>query len=175
MEYRKIDMAELGLPLFSRFIRRQVVTKCWRKIDGEWVIKDISFIDDAKPDEYGHLVKHLKTTLSTGGTVFGAFEDGGLKGFASVEGKPIGSRGQYLDLSCMHVSQDMRGRGIGKRLFTLAAAWAGEHGAEKLYISAHSAVETQAFYKAMGCVEAEEYSAAHVEKEPADCQLELVL
>ena len=42
----------------------------------------------------------------------------------------------------------------------------------KLYISAHSAVESQAFYKAMGCVEAEVYHQGHVEEEPYDCQLE---
>ncbi|MCI8896985.1 MAG: hypothetical protein HFI61_04170, partial [Lachnospiraceae bacterium] len=34
------------------------------------------------------------------------------------------------------------------------------------------AVETQAFYRAMGCVEAQEYNKEHVEKEPYDCQLE---
>ena len=48
----------------------------------------------------------------------------------------------------------------------------GENGAGKLYISAHSAVESQAFYKSMGCVEAGEYNPEHVEKEPYDCQLE---
>ena len=50
-----------------------------------------------------------------------------------------------------------------------------EKGAGKLYISAHSAVESQAFYKAMGCVEAKEINAAHAEKEPFDCQLEFSL
>ena len=30
--------------------------------------------------------------------------------------------------------------------------WAKQKGAKKLYISAHSAVESQAFYKSMGCV-----------------------
>ncbi len=41
-----------------------------------------------------------------------------------------------------------------------------------LYISAHSAVETQAFYKKMGCTEAQQYRQEHVEQEPYDCQLE---
>ena len=45
----------------------------------------------------------------------------------------------------------------------------------KLYISAHSAVETQSFYRAMGCVEAEAYCAEHVEREPFDCQLECAI
>ena len=62
--------------------------------------------------------------------------------------------------------------GIGRTLFDAAKEWARKNGAEKLYISAHSAVESQAFYKAMGCVEAKEYNQKHVEEEPYDCQLE---
>ena len=77
-----------------------------------------------------------------------------------------------MDLSSIHVSEDMRGHGIGKQLFQLAAAWAKSNGAKKLYISAHSAVESQAFYHAMGCVEAMEYKKEHVEQEPYDRQLE---
>ena len=89
-----------------------------------------------------------------------------------MEGKPFGSKGQYRDLTSLHVSRDKRGHGIGRTLFQKAADWARSRGAEKLYISSHSAVETQAFYRAMGCVEAQEYQYAHVEKEPYDCQLE---
>ncbi len=86
-----------------------------------------------------------------------------------------GSRFQYLDLSSIHVSQDVRGQGIGKNLFSAAKRFARGKNAKKLYISAHSAVESQAFYRAMGCKEAEEYDAGHVKREPYDCQLEYVL
>lgn len=109
------------------------------------------------------------------GFVYGAFFGGVLKGFVSVEPELFGGVQKYVDLSSIHVSQDMRGRGIGRALFLAAKEWAKAHGALKLYISAHSAVESQAFYKAMGCVEAEVYNQAHVEKEPYDCQLECVL
>ena len=61
---------------------------------------------------------------------------------------------------------------MGRALFLAAKGWARERGGRKLYISAHSAVESQAFYKAMGCVEAEVYHQGHVEEEPYDCQLE---
>ena len=94
--------------------------------------------------------------------VLGAFADGALKGFASVESAPLGKAGDYRDLTCLHVSAELRGRGIGRELFTRAAQWARAHGGKKLYLSAHSAVETQAFYAAMGCVEAREYNEAHV-------------
>ena len=98
--------------------------------------------------------------------------EGGLKGFISVEPALFGGEQQYLDLSSLHVSEDMRRTGIGRSLFSTAKTWAKKQGARKLYISAHSAVESQAFYKAMGCIEAKVYHQGHVEAEPCDCQLE---
>lgn len=172
LTYRMLEENEITRELFRNFIRRQVVNDCWRSVDGEWCIKSDPFIDDWKEEDYAFLVQCLRNTVRTGGMVTGAFEDGKLKGFVSVEAEPIGSKGQYLDLTSIHVSQDMRGKGIGRCLFTEAKKWAKEHGAQKLYISAHSAVESQAFYKAMGCAEAEEYQKSHVEQEPYDCQLE---
>lgn len=175
MEYRELSIDEISKTLFESFIRYQEVTQCWRKIDGAWVIKDISFIEDWDESKHTVLVNCLKNTIETGGVVFGAFDGYGLKGFASVESAGFGKNHQYLDLSCIHVSQDMRGNGIGKQLFDLTKKWAKQHLAQKLYISSHSAVETQAFYKAMGCVEDEEYNQCYVDKEPCDCQLECVL
>lgn len=172
MVYREVGIEELDFNLFACFYRRQNVTKCWRKIDGKWEIKDIVFVDDWTQQDYVELIAYLRNTITTGGLVVGAFAEGGLKGFVSVESELFGSRKQYLDLSSIHVSEDMRGMGIGKVLFEKAKMFAKEQGASKLYISAHSAVESQAFYRTMGCVEAKEYNAMHVEKEPCDCQLE---
>lgn len=175
-EIRLISENEIEKDLFRYHIRHQRVTKCCRKVDGVWNVVDVKpFTENWGEKEYEFLAACLKNTVATGGAVYGAFVDGCLKGWASVEGKPFGSRGQHLDLSSMHVSEDCRRTGIGRALVERAKVWAREHGAEKLYISAHSAVESQAFYLAMGCVEAEEYSARHVELEPADCQMELAL
>ncbi|MBO5277955.1 MAG: GNAT family N-acetyltransferase [Lachnospiraceae bacterium] len=175
IDYRSLQESEITRPLFRHFNRRQVVKDCWRRVGGEWVIREDPFIDDWSEEDYQFLVQCLRNTVNTGGVVYGAFENGQLKGFTSVEAQPLGSENQYLDLSCIHVSEDMRGQGIGTRLFSLACNWAREHGAKKLYISAHSAVETQSFYRAQGCVEAEEYNREHAEKEPYDCQMECVL
>lgn len=175
IEYRQLQIADLTHDLFRHFNRRQVVKDCWRRVDGEWIIKEAPFIDDWSEKDYQFLIQCLRNTVNTGGVVYGAFKNEQLKGFTSVEAEPLGSKGQYLDLSCIHVSEDMRGQGMGKSLFSFACNWAREHGAEKLYISAHSAVETQSFYRAQGCVEAEEYNREHVEKEPYDCQMEYVL
>lgn len=171
-QYRDLTAGELCPALFAGFTRRQVVTKCWRREGDRWVIRDDPFIDDWSPADYETLAACLKNTLATGGFVHAAFLDGALKGFVSVESALFGGGNRYMDLSSIHVSQELRGRGIGSALFSAAGNWARSRGARKLYISAHSAVESQAFYRRMGCVEAQEYDPRHVEAEPFDCQLE---
>lgn len=175
VEYRILSESEIDRALFAQFVRHQVVVDCCRKVDGAWTVKPDPFVDDWSEDDYRTLVACLKNTARTGGFVCGAFVAGALKGFVSVEPGLFGGDQGYLDLSSLHVSEDVRGRGIGTELFRRAAGWARQAGARKLYVSAHSAVETQAFYRAMGCVEAREYDMRHVEREPFDCQLECEL
>lgn len=170
--YRQLCENEINRELFGNFVRHQKVRECWRKIDGKWVVRDAPFIDDWSEEDYKFLVTCLRNTVSTGGFVYGAFMGSALKGFVSVEPGLFGGEQRYLDLSSIHVSEDMRGKGIGKVLFLAAKEWGRQQGAGKLYISAHSAIETQAFYKAMGCVEAQVFHQGHVEREPFDCQLE---
>jgi len=150
-----------------------VVTDCWRRVDGQWTVRPAPFVDDWSEEDFQVLIQCLQNTVRTGGFLYAAFGEDGLKGFVSVESELIG--GEYLDLTSIHVSADMRGRGIGRALFQAAKVWAAERGARKLYISSHSAVETQSFYRAMGCVEAAVYCRKHVEMEPFDCQLECPL
>lgn len=175
IQYRPLNINELDRELFRHFTRHQAVTKCWRRENEKWVIKDIPFIDDWSEADYQTLVACLKNTIQTGGVVYGAFCDGMLKGFTSVEPLFFGGTQKYLELSSLHVSEELRGSGIGTELFLLAKKWAKQHGALKLYLSAHSAVETQCFYLKMGCMEAAVYSWRHVEAEPFDCQLECKL
>ncbi len=175
LEYRHLCADEISRTLFSHFIRHQTVTKCLRQENGTWTAKDAPFIDDWSEEDYQKLIACLKNTVNTGGFVYGAFLDSKLKGIASVESDFFGSICKYLDLSCLHVSEDVRGKGIGTELFRRAKDWAKAHGADKLYISSHSAVETQAFYQRMGCVDTKEYNQMHVDQEPYDRQLECSL
>ena len=43
INYRRIKESELSVSLFADFDRYQEVNRCWRKEDGEWVLKDIVF------------------------------------------------------------------------------------------------------------------------------------
>lgn len=173
--YEILAESQISRELFRDFKRYQEVKRCWRKEEDGWKLKEIPFIEEWGEPEYEFLVKCLKNTVKTGGFVFGCFVEGKLAGFTSVENKPFGSGKQYVQLSSIHISQESRGRGYGSKLFRCAVSAGRMMGAEKLYISAHSAEETQAFYHAMGCVEAEEYNLELFAAEPCDCQLEYVL
>jgi len=172
---RPLSAGEMNRELFAFFIRRQEVTMCRRRVGLSWRMVYCPFVDDWTEEQLLHQIHHLQTVLHSGGAVFGAFADGVLKGFSAVAGKPLGPDGAYRDLLSLHVSADCRGRGLGRMLFEHCAQWAREDGAQKLYISAHSAQETQAFYAAMGCVDTLWPSPEHVALEPFDCQLEYTL
>ena len=173
--YRELAADEIAPALFNDFVRRQEVKRCWRKESGRWVLKDIAFLDDWSPADYTHLLQKLRAILLSGGAVLAAFDGGVLAGFAAVTNEPFGPAEEYLQLSELNVSQPLRGQGIGRELFRLACEQARTRGAQKLYLSAHSAEETQAFYRAMGCVEAAWYHPELVALEPCDCQMEFLL
>lgn len=172
LHYRKLSAGEISPRLWDGFTRRQVVGACWRRVDGAWCVRDDPFVDDWSADDVRALAGELKKTARAGGLVLAAFDGGAMKGFASVAPEPFGDAGEYLDLTNLHVSEELRGQGVGTALFCAARAWARERGAQKLYLSAHSAVESIAFYRKMGCVEARFLHQKHVEAEPFDCQLE---
>lgn len=125
---RTLSAGELNRELFRFFIRHQVVTKCWRRDQGEWLIRDAPFVDDWSEEDYDFFIACLGNTINAGGLVLGAFFEGKLKGVASVEPELFGGEHWYLDLSSIHVSEDMRGRGMGAALFAAAKDWARAHG-----------------------------------------------
>lgn len=66
IQYRNLERQEICQELFYDFLRHQVVTKCWRKENDKWVIKEVPFIDDWKEDDYQYLVSCLKKAIKTG-------------------------------------------------------------------------------------------------------------
>ena len=94
---RAVAPDELELSLFDGFVRRQEVNLCYRREHGRWVVRSDPFVDDWSEADYRFLIECLHNTLKTGGALFGVFDGSVLKGFASVESKPMGSRGQYRD------------------------------------------------------------------------------
>jgi len=114
--------------------------------------------------------------INSGGIVFAVFYNGNhLIAFSSLLYNFWGSQKQYVQLMQLHISTEYRRLGVGKQLFALCVKKAKEWGAKKLYISGHSAEETQQFYEAVGCVDAKEINDYIANHEPFDIQLEYKL
>lgn len=176
MEIVEIAEDELRQDLLKYFNRYQEVNLVWRIIDGEKVLKENRFIEEWDENLKQEIINEDFTIcLKHGGAVYGAFHGGKMIAFAALLHDFFGTNKQYLQLMQLHVSNEYREFGIGKRLFYICADKAREWGAEKLYISSHSAEETQGFYKSLGCVDAVEINKRLAEHEPCDIQLEYVL
>ncbi len=174
MQYKRLTADAITADFLSSFERYQEVKKCWRKIQNEWTLQPIAFTESWDAEELRKISLSLKQT-AVSGAVFAAFPDGSSHpaAFAAVEGKPIGSHGQYLVLHELYTDARYRSQGLGTELFHLACSYARERGVEKLYISAHSSEESQRFYRRQGCTDAEEIDPHLYELEPCDCHLEI--
>lgn len=159
----------------DNFIRRQKVTRCWRKVDGEYRLLPVEYVEDWDLNELRQLAARICEGLKNGNIAFGAFIDGEPVGFAYLDRTPFGSKNQYIDLAEFYVSLPHRNKGLGRKLFKSACDGAKRLGAKSLYISAHSAEDSIAAYKSFGCIPAEEINAELAQKEPFDLPLEFKL
>ena len=153
------------------FIRHQEITECWRCMEGTWQLLPIAFTEDWDLKRLREEAADILSAIDEGSPVIGAFDGERVVGFAQL-GERLGSGGEYIELVGFHVSEPYRGQGIGRRLFAAICDAARASGADKLYISAHSSRESQAAYRALGCVYAGEVDPVRVEKEPCDVQME---
>jgi ribosomal protein S18 acetylase RimI-like enzyme len=170
--YKRLILSDLSPDMLTHFIRRQEVKKTWRKINNEWVLIDNPFVADWDENFRKELItEDFPQAINSGGTVFAAFYGDKLIAFFAVDGNLLGSLKQYAWLVYAHVSADFRHLGVGRKLFMLSAEFAQTIKAKKMYISALSSEETQAFYRAMGCTDAKEIIPELFEAEPFDVHL----
>lgn len=175
IKYERLTTENFNEYSLDKFVRHQICNEWIRKKDGEFYILKKDFIENWDLEELRDTAAEELTAIREDSIAYGAFDEGRLIGFASLRNEIFGSFKQYIELKMMHVSEEYRGLGIGKKLFLLVASEAKKLGLEKLYISAHSSVESQAFYKSLGCVEATEIDAKRQANEPADVQMEYIL
>ena len=175
LTYTELTAETLTARSLDGFVRRQVVEECWRRVDGALVLRPVAYVEDWTLADRRTRAEEMLEGVRQGARVFAALDGKAVVGFAYLKPEPFGSRGQYRELGRFYVSEPCRGRGVGRRLFAMACEGAREMGAEKLYLSAHSAREPMAVYRRLGCVEAEELNQRLVEKEPCDVQMEFRL
>lgn len=182
-QFRISDKGLTYRPLRSDEVHRiseidpsELIERVWRRIDDQYQLVTISYQEDDWPDGYQAYSDKLRETVASGGTAFGAFtEQGSMVGFATLNNDLFGETTRYLLLDSMFVSRTHRGAGIGRQLVALCAEQARQWGADKLYLCAASSESTIAFYRAIGCVAAQEVNQVLYDRDHRDIQLELDL
>ena len=176
IQYRRLNIDDIKLNILDHFNRYQVVERDFNRHGDQYVLEENPHIENWDESRKHEVISgDFMQAIHSGGTLFGAFDGGKLIGFCAVSGKYIGNNNQYLQLKQMHVSYEYRNNGIGRKLFSMGSNSARNFGAQKLYITASSSEESQAFYRAMGCVYAEEIIPELFRTEPYDVHMEYVL
>jgi len=173
--YHPITPKDCRPRLFKKFSRYQEVTRVWRMVDGQWILREENFVQQWDRRTLRREAKKLRQQIEDGCYAFGAWRGKRLIGRASLSPRLFGSQNQYAQLKDLHITAECRGQGVGRYLFAQCRDTAQVIGARKLYISSFPAEETLRFYAAMGCVDAEEPDPELRRKEPLDRHLELAL
>lgn len=167
------NKSELSEDFLDSFERHQETTRIYfLDENGELKEKAERYVDDWDLKKKKQVIEILSYYIDLGGSLVFISNENALLGFAALNGKAMGTRGQYLNLGFIHVSKAFRGKGLGKILFQEICQQAREKGAEKLYVGANPNVKTYQFYKSMGCSLAKEIIKEVYDHEPLDLQLE---
>lgn len=175
IRYEKLNHGNFCGHSLDEFRRHQTITECWRNVDGELKLVPNNFTENWPVEKCREVAAGISCRLEKDLSAFGAFCKNRIVGFVTVEHEIFGKSSKYVNLEQFQVSEDFRGRGIGRKLFALACSEAKSFDAQKLYISAHSSKESQAAYKALGCAPAVEVNEKMTAEEPFDIQMEFVL
>ena len=172
IRYQRLNADNFTAHSLDDFVRHQTVTESWRKIAGDWKLMPNVYEENWSQAQCREIAEDVVHNIKLDQTGFGAFDRERIVGFATVSHRIFGAAARYVQLVCFQISEEYRRQGIGKKLFLMTCEEARRLGAEKLYISAHSSKESQAAYRALGCMPAEEINEGLAAAEPFDVQME---
>ena len=147
------------------FERTQKVKRVYVNDSGKLLIKDQLWTMDWSLEHKRKVAANLKSDACI---AYAVWENEKVIGFVSVMKALIGRR---MVLDIIQADRAFRGRGIGRKLFELAALEAKNAGAKELYISACCSEETVNFHKAVGAVPTNDPIPEIAEAEPYDIQM----
>jgi predicted N-acetyltransferase YhbS len=174
MKTRLLSRAEV--PYVWQIDRSEVINNIYYLRDGKLVLESKHYDMHGWPhNEPEQSTPILLDCFDRGGFFWGAFTGELLIGAIVLENRFIGSANDMLQMKFLHVSNNFRKQGLGKKLFLIAVEKALELGAKKMYISATPSENTVNFYLHLGCVLATEIDRGLFELEQEDIHLEYLL
>ncbi len=173
-QFRQLERQEIS-GLWS-IDRSELIGGLYRLEEGALVLEKASIKMSGWPaDEIDRDTAILLDCFDHGGFLLGAFDHARLVAACVLDCRFMGASTDQLQLKFLHVSQALRGEGLGRELFDRAAQRAKILGARKLYISATPSENTIRFYQTMGCTLTDELDADLFALEPQDIHMKFVL
>lgn len=170
--YKELPPSDIHIDMLLNFNRYQEITKTYRNENGEYVVASNPYTANWDNQRKQEVINDFLNNVTSGGNLFVACDGNHIVGFSLLGNKPLGSQLQYLQLIQLQVSCEYRNKGIGKKLLSLCVDAARNKSCKRIYISANSAFESQAFYRVFGCIEASEIISELFEQEPYDVHME---
>jgi len=174
IKYRELLRKEISK--LNQLDRTEIIDDIYYVRDGVLVLEKEHYdVPDWSDSEKQRRIENLQIVFDEGATFTGAFDGHKLVGMSVLNHNPVRSGDNRLNLEGLWVSHKYRGKGIGKRLFQIAAEEAKKRNAKGMYVSATPSKNTVHFYKRLGCKRAEPIDDYLFEKEPEDVHLEMIL
>lgn len=161
---RKITNDNFNVNSLDNYTRRQEVRQIFVKRNNEYIIEDVSFVEDWSLERKRIEAKEIIEECVVS---YAAFYCKEIVGFIALKTYDA----NRMILHTMQVDAKYRRLGIGKRLFEAGSIYASLNGAKELVISACNSVSTIAFYRSMGATINQNPINELVEEEPYDIQL----
>ncbi|MGE7958773.1 GNAT family N-acetyltransferase [Pseudomonas sp. NPDC089530] len=170
-------LQENDIPRLKLIDRAELIHEFYRLQDGQLLCyPQHEVVTGWPPGEAEHDALVLQACYRRGGWLYGVFDEQRLVAAAVVDCQVIHNAGLQLhQLKFLHVSHDYRGRGLGQRLFGLAAEQVRRLGGEGLYVSATPSRNTVDFYRRRGCELLQAPDPVLYRLEPEDIHLYLRL
>lgn len=172
LQYKRVYKSLLKDEFLKGYIRDQITEEVYVYENHELKKKKDYFEETWQDEDLKGVIQVLRYFIDQGGFVIACYDQDKVVAFSGVNGKKMGSQGQYRNLSYVHVSKPYRHQGIGRQLMKHTIAEARKLGYEKLYIGGHASVSTIDFYLSIGCQLASEIVMEVYNHEPRDIQLE---
>lgn len=170
MESRQLTRDEIDL--IWTIDRSEVHSHVYRVVDGRLLLVPAYFeVPGWDPEPIESDTIELRNCFDRGGIFHGAFDRDALLGVSIIDTKLIESAPDHRQLLYLYVSRPVRGQGVGRALFALAAETARELGAKALYISATPTESTINFYLHRGASLLPDPDPALFAAEPDDVHL----
>lgn len=175
IKYKILKLNDLGDTFLKYFNRYQETDYVLFNDNDKYIIKKDHYIEKWDDTKKKNIIQSLSNCIKKGGNVISVFYNNILIGFAAIENDFFGDNKEYIELSYIHISNEYRNKGIGKKLFELCCIKAREMNAKILYIGTNPSIETQNFYKSVGCIFSKYINENIYNNEPLDIQLEYIL